>query len=1081
MSKLVSPNQLMMLNEKDNITSKEIELLQSIQLEQLISYLSSELISLPLDHIEEGINRSLQAIGEFLEIDRSYIFLFVDEQKTLLTNSHEWCAPGIDSQKDLLKNYKIENCSNWFIGKLSRLEVVNVSNVEEIGIEANVDKEFLQKYGIKSLLAVPIVENKTWMGFVGFDAVNQPKIWSKESIMLLQVFVQMLSNLWQRQKNETELRKSKHFLASLINSLPGIVFSGEIHSKKRIMNYLSAGCFDLTGYINDELTTDQGTTYHEIIHPEDLPQVIKELEKSLQNEQIYEIEYRIRTKSGEQKWILEKGQIIGNSVNELFGIEGFITDISKLKADEILITKQAEILEMIARGALLEDIFNKLIKTVEECSPGVLCSIMTLNSDETHLNCYLAPSLDPSYQKAAQGVPIAKNLVLCGEAAFSKERVIISDTFTHPNCSDYLELLKKHNLRAGWSTPILSSQEKLLGTFAMYSQQVKTPTAEELQLTETISNLAAIALEGNQAQEYLKQAEAKYRSIFENVTHGIFQSTVEGRYLSANPALARIYNYQSPEELIQKITNIGEQLYVCPLRGADLAQILDREGYVHNFESQVYQSDGSIIWISESTRAVYSTEGKLLCYEGTVEDITKRHRAEEQLIHQAFHDSLTGLPNRTWLIEKLKKAIELAKKQPDYQYAVLFIDLDGFKIVNDSLGHTMGDKLLQQVAQRLQTSMDSHQSLARLGGDEFVILVEKFQKVDQVLEIVHNLQKQLQVPFELQQEKIFTNGSIGITLSEIGYETSEDVLRDADIAMYQAKAKGKATYTFFSPKIQNTALNRLQLENDLRAALEREEFSVHYQPIILLTTGRLMGFEALIRWYHPTNGLVSPGRFIPIAEEMGLIQPIGLWVLRQACLQMQKWKTRFPNTHHLTISVNLSVHQFKQRDLLEQISLILRETGIQGYHLKLEITESAFVETAGSEITILQGLKDLGIRLCIDDFGTGYSSLSRLHELPVDTLKIDQAFVRRLETNSNEIIKTIITLAHILNMNVIAEGIETINQLAQLQGMNCEMGQGYLFSRPVDPKMAGQIVGINLGSEPIYKANDSIDNEDFFN
>jgi len=455
-------------------------------------------------------------------------------------------------------------------------------------------------------------------------------------------------------------------------------------------------------------------------------------------------------------------------------------------------------------------------------------------------------------------------------------------------------------------------------------------------------------------------------------------------------------------------------------------------------------------------------------YERKVYKITKHYRAQERLIRQADQDPLTKLPNRTWLVKKIKTIIQKAANQFNYQYALLVIDIDSFKMLNSTLGYTIGDQLLKQVAQRLENLIGEQQSLARLNSDEFVILVENFSNLEQILHLVQNIQAQFNFPFKLNHKRIHIYINIGIALGQTSYKFPKQVIGDANIALHQARSKGKGSYAFFSPTLQAAVLNRLQIENDLHGALERQEFFVCYQPIIShFKTNLLMGFEALIRWQHPKQGLISPDCFIPIIEEMGLIKPIGLWVLRQACQQIKKWILSFPEADHLWVSVNISPHQLQQPDLLEQISLILQEVELESRHLKLEITESTFMRYSGSEISILQGLRDLGIRLCIDDFGTGYSSLSRLQELPIDTLKIDRAFVRNLETSGDMIIKTIITLAHVLNINVIAEGIETLAQFRQLQDMQCEMGQGYLFSRPVEASIATNIVAINLGKATV--------------
>ena len=398
-------------------------------------------------------------------------------------------------------------------------------------------------------------------------------------------------------------------------------------------------------------------------------------------------------------------------------------------------------------------------------------------------------------------------------------------------------------------------------------------------------------------------------------------------------------------------------------------------------------------------------------------------------------------------------------------YAVLFIDLDGFKVVNDSLGHLMGDELLKIVAKRLQNCLRTGDTVARLGGDEFAILLEEIKDYADATYVAERIKNQLQQPFQLNDYEVFSSASIGITYSvSSAYKRPEELLRDADAAMYHAKASGKGSYSVFDPKMQIGALARLQLQNDLRRAIKQEEFLVYYQPIFSLSTGYLCGFEALIRWKHPSRGWVSPVEFIPVAEETGLINEIGWWVLQEACCQLRLWQQQFPEANDLMMNVNLSAHQLQQLSLVEQIDKILQQTGLKGNFLKLEITESSFLQKFSSEVSIVNQLKALGIGLCIDDFGTGYSSLSRLHEFPIDTLKIDRSFVRRLDTDCGhaEIVQTIVTLAHSLDMNVVAEGVETQVQLEKLHELQCELMQGYLLSKPVDSEMASKFIGVRF-------------------
>jgi diguanylate cyclase (GGDEF)-like protein len=449
--------------------------------------------------------------------------------------------------------------------------------------------------------------------------------------------------------------------------------------------------------------------------------------------------------------------------------------------------------------------------------------------------------------------------------------------------------------------------------------------------------------------------------------------------------------------------------------------------------------------------------------ERHVEELS-RHIAEQERIsvqlqeskdhfrHAAFHDALTHLPNRALLAENLRFVMERAKQHEVYQFAVLFLDLDRFKNVNDSLGHTIGDQLLIAMARRLESCIREVDMVARLGGDEFAILLDGIPNSGEATNMAKRIQEQLQSPFNLSGHEVFTTTSIGIALSSTGYDHPENMLRDADTAMYRAKAQGKACYEVFDKGMHARAVYLLQMENDLRRALEREELRVYYQPIVSLENGQLAGFEALIRWQHPERGFINPADFIPLAEDTGMIAPIGLWILRRACQQLAQWQWRSPAYRSLFMSVNLSGKQVAEPDLVSQIREILEETHVDARHLKLEITESVVMESAELAAQLFKRLKALGVQLSIDDFGTGYSSLGYLHRFPLDTLKIDRSFVGRIgEAAENiEIVRTIVSLADNMGMDVVAEGVETLGQLAQLRKLNCQYGQGYLFSRPAD-------------------------------
>ncbi|MDB4951727.1 MAG: domain S-box/diguanylate cyclase protein [Gemmatimonadetes bacterium] len=434
------------------------------------------------------------------------------------------------------------------------------------------------------------------------------------------------------------------------------------------------------------------------------------------------------------------------------------------------------------------------------------------------------------------------------------------------------------------------------------------------------------------------------------------------------------------------------------------------------------------------------------------EDITGRRAVEEQLRHDALHDALTGLPNRLLFMEHLARAILLARRDDAHQFAVLFLDLDRFKVVNDGLGHHVGDDLLVAVAGRLRASVRERDTVARFGGDEFAVLLDGIPDAEFASRAAERIQAAVSAPVALSGYEVFTSATIGIALSSSAYGRPEYLLRNADMAMYRAKAAGMGRYEVFDRAMHAAALLRLQTETDLRHAQERGEFRVFYQPILSLGDGRIAGMEALVRWAHPERGWISPPDFVPAAEETGLIFALGGWVLREACRQLGEWRRTVPGGEALTVSVNLSVKQFSQADLLEQVRRALDEAGLEPGALRLEVTESVLVENLESAAAILGRLKALGLKVHMDDFGTGYSSLGSLHRLPIDALKVDRSFVARLGTGraASQLVRTIATLARELGLAVVAEGVETAEQLAELRALRCEYGQGYYFSVPVD-------------------------------
>ncbi|MEA4856872.1 EAL and GGDEF domain-containing protein [Solidesulfovibrio sp.] len=686
------------------------------------------------------------------------------------------------------------------------------------------------------------------------------------------------------------------------------------------------------------------------------------------------------------------------------------------------------------------------------------------------------------------------------------------------------------------------------------------------------------------AEEQLRAAERKYRSIFENAVEGIFQTTPEGRYLEVNGTLARIYGFDAVAEMTEHFRDIKNQLYVVPSRRDDFVRELAAHDQVRDFESEIRKKDGSTIWISENARVVRDTAGAPLYYEGTVVDITDRKLAEEalatqrayfaqlfanspqaislidthrnivdvnaafeelfgyraadikgygmrafivpenlltecenvrgsilsgksvvretarlhrdgrlipvsmigfpivfkgavqglvytyqdiserkafeeQITHQAFHDALTGLPNRSLFADRLERALTRAARRGDYQYAVLMIDLNKFKGINDTLGHQAGDQLLVEVARRIAGCVRGMDTVARLGGDEFAVILEELKSKKEVMAVVERIGACLGQPCRLCGTSVTPGASIGIVLRTRDYASAEDLLRDADIAMYRAKEQGRAS-VIFDRKMHQEILEAISLEADLRHALEAGELLLHYQPIVDVQHGAIEGFEALVRWDHPSRGLVPPAQFIPLAEETGLILPLGRFVIAEACRQLRDWQREMPEARGLSVSVNVSCRQFVKDGLVEHVAQVLADTGLAPESLKLEITESVLMHDAQHTAQELTRLKALGVKIAIDDFGTGYSSLSYLRQLPIDHLKIDRSFIsgEGCDGESQEIVKSIISLARSLGLTVIAEGVERADQLTRLRQAACDKAQGFMFSRPLDRHAAARFL-----------------------
>ncbi len=600
-------------------------------------------------------------------------------------------------------------------------------------------------------------------------------------------------------------------------------------------------------------------------------------------------------------------------------------------------------------------------------------------------------------------------------------------------------------------------------------------------LTKPIDFPVALAristqLSHKMAQEALRESEERYALAARGANDGLWDWNLLTNAVYLSPRWKSMLGFQEHE--------VEDRLeeWFGRIHDADRERVREeitahQRGLTPHFESEhrLLHKDGGFRWMLSRGLSVFDVSGKALRMAGSQTDITERK----------VSDPLTGLPNRLLFTDRLGRLIKHSKRRKDHLFAVLFLDLDGFKMINDSLGHLVGDQLLVGVANRLEKCLRSSDTVARLGetftvarlgGDEFTILLDDLKEPDDAKRAAERLMDALTSPFVLAGKEVFTSVSIGIALGNTAYDKPEDMLRDADTAMYRAKSLGKARYEVFDADMRASVMARLQLETDLRHALEREEFRNFYQPIVSLESGRIVGLEALLRWQHPKRGLLGPEEFIFVAEETGMIRELGWWSLREACRQMRDWRERSDAVLDLSVSVNLSVKQLLQPNLVEDIKKLLLEARVPPQVLRFEITESAVMADPASATELLQQIKDLGIRLAIDDFGTGYSSLSYLHRFPLDTLKIDRSFINNAAADGEgmEIARTIMPMAKNLRLDVVAEGVETMEQVALLKRLQCRYAQGYYFSRPLAPKDIGELLTEDPTWEMLKQTDDRL-------
>ncbi len=736
--------------------------------------------------------------------------------------------------------------------------------------------------------------------------------------------------------------------------------------------------------------------------------------------------------------------------NRVYALCGISTDITDIKRKEVREANHNRALTLLTRGEDLQKILTEIVLGVESELPGALCSILMLDLSGRHLLTGAAPSLPEHYNQAIHGAEIGLGAGSCGTAAFLGERVVVADVMTHPYWVNFRALAESAELRSCWSQPIKNGKGQVIGTFAIYHREPLEPAADEIALIEDVATLAGLAIEQSRAQEALQLASLVYQGSSE----AMMITSADAQILTINPAFTRVTGYTA-EEVLGQSAQILQSPRLTDQYYRDFWATLRQEG---RWEGEIWnrRKNGEDFpeWITID--AVRDASGRIERFVALFSDISEKKQADERIWRQANFDLLTGLPNRSMFQDRLQLAMKSSRRQ-DALVGILLLDLDHFKEVNDSMGHEAGDELLKQTAVRLGAAVRETDTVARLGGDEFIVILNGLAHPDDIERIALDILQRVSQPYLLGRESAYVSASIGITLFPNDADTLDGLLKNADQAMYEAKKQGRNRFQYFTPAMQSAALLRARLASDLHTALAEGQLFVHYQPIVHLASGEIRKAEALLRWQHPELGLVSPAQFIPIAEDTGLITPIGNWVLREAIQQVREWRHQFHPDFQ--ISVNKSPLQFHQVSSLgwpEQLAA----AQLPADAIVMEITEGLLLEASQGVASQLNACRQAGMQIALDDFGTGYSAMAYLKHFDMHYLKIDQSFVRNLQSESTDmaLCEAMIVMAHKLSMEVIAEGVETEEQRNLLLAAGCDYGQGYWFSRPVPPEILADLL-----------------------
>jgi diguanylate cyclase (GGDEF)-like protein/PAS domain S-box-containing protein len=713
---------------------------------------------------------------------------------------------------------------------------------------------------------------------------------------------------------------------------------------------------------------------------------------------------------------------------------------------------ERELLAEATAGAHAARVLGLLVDFIEAHAAGAIASVLLLDAETQKLSTIVAPRLPREYSEAIDGLTIGPSVGSCGTAAYHNRLVVVEDIATDPLWDDYRELAQAHGLAACWSKPIRGESGEVLGTFALYYETPRRPTQREIDLVDVAAGIASIVIEREQALDRASQEaaergeiERRYRALVEQLPLVIYVDALDAASsnIFTSPQVERMLGYSVEEWLSDEL------LFVKALHPDDRDRVLAAHAHAHrtheplSTEYRLRSRDGGYVWIRDEGVVVKDEDGTPLYLQGYLLDISPEREAEEQLRRQAMHDGLTGLANRAFFNERLAHAV-LIRKEPGERTALLFIDLDNFKSLNDRFGHPVGDAILEVVGQRLRTLTRAGDTAARLGGDEFALLLEVVSEPAEVARVAERVLAAIAEPVEIEGHRFIPEASIGIALGG----DAHDLLKQADAAMYRAKSQLGVDYTFFDPELDHAALVRFRRIAELAEAIQRREFRVHYQPIVALPSGAVSGYEALLRWQHPELGELPPLEFIALAEESSLIVPIGRWVLQEACMHAARLIAA--EGRELEISVNVSARQLQHPDFVGHVDEALERAGLPARCLVIEITESVLIETGDAAEARICSLKEKGVEIALDDFGTGYGSLAYLRRLPVDIVKIDRSFTAEVDTDAagEALLRAIVGLGNALGTRLVAEGIERQSQSEVIRELGCHSGQGFHYGYP---------------------------------